>query len=163
MIGPGDVVNITVWRNPELSMQVTVRPDGRISGPLVEDLQAIGKTPTELAREMEKVLAKYIQDPVVTVIVSGFSGPYSEQIRVVGQAARPQALPYRQNMTLLDVMIAVGGITDFAAGNRAVLMRPRDGNKQYTVRLWDLLKRGDVTANVEVQPGDVIIIPEAWF
>jgi polysaccharide export outer membrane protein len=163
VIGPGDSLNIVVWRNPELSTTVPVRPDGKFTSPLIEDMIAIGKNPTDLAREIETRLKKYIQDPVVTVIVSGFSGPTSEQIRVVGQATKPQALPYRQNMTLLDVMIAVGGITEFAAGNRAVLVRAVENNKEYGVRLRDLLKGGDVSANVEMLPGDVIIIPESWF
>ena len=163
VIGPGDSLNIVVWRNPELSATVPVRPDGKFTSPLIEDMVAIGKNPTDLAREIETKLKKYIQDPVVTVIVQGFSGPTSEQIRVVGQAAKPQALPYRQKMTLLDVMISVGGITEFAAGNRAVLVRAAEGNKQYGVRLRDLLKGGDVSANVEMLPGDVIIIPESWF
>ena len=121
IIGPGDNVNIIVWRNPELSMSVPVRPDGKIATPLVEDLPAMGKDPTTLARDIEKALSKYIRDPVVTVIVTGFVGPYSEQIRVVGEAAKPQVLPYKQKMTLLDVMIAVGGLTDFADGNGATL------------------------------------------
>ena len=163
VIGPGDQLNIVVWRNPELSGLIPVRPDGKISSPLIEDMVAQGKNPSELAREMEQKLKKYIQDPVVTVVLQQFNGPNTEQIRVVGQAAKPQSLPYRQNMTILDVMIVVGGITDFAAGNRAVLMRASEGNKQYNVRLRDLLKRGDISANVEVRPGDVIIIPESWF
>ncbi len=163
VIGPGDSLNIIVWRNPELSQTVTVRPDGRISTPLVEDVPAIGKDPTTLARELEKALSKYIRDPVVTVIVAGFSGPQSEQIRVVGEAQKPQAIPYRQRMTLLDVMIAVGGITDFADGNHAVLLRATEGNKPYTLRIKDLVKRGDVSANVEMRPGDVVIIPQSWF
>ena len=163
VIGPGDGINILVWRNPELSISVPVRPDGKITTALVEDLPALGKDPTTLARDIEKVLAKYIRDPIVTVIVTGFVGPYSEQIRVVGEAARPQALPYRQKMTLLDVMIAVGGITDFADGNGATILRTTDSNKQYGVRIKDLLKRGDVSANVEMKPGDVLIIPQSWF
>jgi len=163
VVGPGDTVNIVVWRNPELSLSVPVRPDGRIATPLVEDLQALGKDPSTLARDIEKELAKFIRDPVVTVIVTGFVGPYSEQIRVIGEAAKPQALPYRQKMTLLDVMIAVGGITDFADGNRASILRTSDSNKQYTVRIRDLIKRGDVSANVEMKPGDVLIIPQSWF
>lgn len=163
VIGPGDNVQIIVWRNPELSTSVPVRPDGKLSAPLVDELVAQGKTSTELAREVEKVLGKYVRDPVVTVVVTGFIGPYSEQIRVVGEAAKPQALPYKQKMTVLDVMIAVGGLTDFAAGNKATILRGGDGNKQYSVRLQDLIKRGDVTANVEMRPGDILIIPQSWF
>jgi len=163
IIGPGDSLNIVVWRNPELSTTVPVRPDGRITTPLVEDMVAQGKNPSELAREVETALKKYLQDPVVTIVVSGFGGGNSEQVRVVGQAVKPATLPYRQNMTLLDVMIAVGGLTDFAAGNRAVLIRAAEKNTAYNVRLADLVKRGDVAANVQVLPGDVIIIPESWF
>ena len=164
VIGPGDMVNIQVWRNPELSMAVPVRPDGKLASPLVEDLVAMGKNPTALARDIEKELGKFIRDPVVTVIVTSFVGPYSEQIRVIGQAAKPQVLPYKQKMTLLDVMIAVGGLTDFADGNRASILRTSEGeNKQYGVRLKDLVKKGDVSANVEVKPGDVLIIPQSWF
>lgn len=163
LIGPGDTVNVVVWRNPDLSTSVPVRPDGRITVPLVEDLQAMGKNPTQLARDMEKALSKYIRDPVVTVVVTNFVGPFSEQIRVVGEATKPQALAYRQNMTMLDVMIAVGGITDFADGNRATLVRSADGGKIYNVRLKDLLRRGEIDANVDVKPGDVLIIPQSWF
>jgi len=163
IIGPGDVLNIVVWRNPELSAAVPVRPDGRITTPLVEDMVAQGKNPSDLAREIETALKKYLQDPVVTVVVSGFGGGNSEQVRVLGQAVKPATLPYRQNMTLLDVMIAVGGLTDFAAGNRAVLIRAAENNKAYNVRLADLIKRGDVAANAQVLPGDVIIIPESRF
>ena len=163
LIGPGDNLNIVIWRNPELSTTVPVRPDGMITTPLVEDIKATNKTPTQLAREIEKALTKYIQDPIVTIIVTGFVGPYSEQIRIVGQAARPQTLPYRQNMSLLDVMIAVGGMTDFAAGNRATILRTREGNAQYRVRLNDLLQKGDVSANIQMRPGDVLIIPESYF
>ena len=164
LIGPGDGVNVVVWRNPELSMTVPVRPDGTITTPLIEDLPASGKTGTQLAREMEKALAKYIQNPVVTVIVTGFVGPYSQQIRVIGQAARPQALAYRENMTLLDVMIAVGGITDFAAGNKAsILRRGGDKTEQLGVRLIDLIRGGDLSANVAMRPGDVLVIPQSFF
>lgn len=163
IIGPGDTLNIVVWRNPELSTAVPVRPDGRITTPLVEDMVAQGKNPSELAREIETALKKYLQDPVVTVVVQNFGGGNSEQVRVLGQAVKPATLPYRQNMTLLDVMISVGGLTDFAAGNRAVLIRAAESNKAYNVRLADLIKRGDVGANVQVLPGDVIIIPESWF
>jgi polysaccharide biosynthesis/export protein len=163
IIGPGDNVNIIVWRNPELSTSVPVRPDGKLSAPLVDELVAQGKTSIELAREVEKVLGKYVRDPVVTVVITSFVGPYSEQIRVVGEAAKPQALPYKQKMTLLDVMIAVGGLTDFAAGNKATILRGGDGNKQYSVRVQDLIKRGDVSANVEMRPGDILIIPQSLF
>ena len=163
VIGPGDNVNIVVWRNAELSLSVPVRPDGKITTPLVEDLPALGKDSSTLARDIEKALSKYIRDPVVTVIVTGFVGPYSEQIRVVGEAANPQVLQYNQKMTLLDVMIAVGGITDFADGNGATILRTTEGNKQYSVRIRDLIKRGDVSANVEMRPGDVLIIPQSWF
>lgn len=163
LIGPGDTVSIVVFRNPELSMTVPVRPDGKVAAPLVEDLPAVGKDSTTLARDIEKALAKFIRDPVVTVVVTGFVGAYSEQIRVVGEAAKPQVLPYKQKMTLLDVMIAVGGMTEFADGNGATILRTAEGNKQYSVRLKDLLKRGDISANVEVKPGDVVIIPQGWF
>ena len=163
IIGPGDTVNIVVWRNPELSMTVPVRPDGKIAAPLVEDLVAMGKDSTTLARDIEKELGKFIRDPVVTVVVTSFVGPYSEQIRVVGEAAKPQTLPYKQKMTLLDVMIAVGGVTDFADGNGTTLLRTTEGDKQYGVRVSDLIKRGDVSANVEMKPGDVLIIPRSWF
>lgn len=163
IIGAGDSLNIIIWRNPELSMSVPVRPDGKVSAPLVEELQVQGKTPVEVAREVEKRLAVYVRDPVVTVLVTGFVGPYSEQIRVVGEAARPQFLPYKLKMSLLDVMIVVGGLTDFADGNRATILRTAEGNKQYTVRLRDLIKRGDVSANVDMRPGDILIIPQSFF
>lgn len=163
VIGPGDGLNIIVWRNPDLTLSVPVRPDGKVSAPLVDELVAQGKTSSELARDIEKKLATFVRDPVVTVIVTGFVGPYSEQIRVVGEAAKPQFLPYKQKMTLLDVMIAVGGLTDFADGNRATILRSADGNKQYSVRLKDLIRRGDVSANVEMRPGDILIIPQSFF
>lgn len=164
LVGPGDTVNVVVWRNPELSMVVPVRPDGKITTPLVEDLPASGKTATQLARDIETALAKYIQSPVVTVVVTGFVGPYTEQIRVIGEAAKPQSLPYRENMTLLDVMIAVGGITDFAAGNRASILRTGGGStQQLGIRIVDLVKGGDLSANVAMRPGDVVVIPQSWF
>jgi polysaccharide export outer membrane protein len=163
-IGPLDSLQIFVWRNPDLSTSVTVRPDGRISVPLIEDLEVTGKTPTQLARDIEKALGVFVQDPIVTVIMSGFVGPFQDQIRVVGEAARPQALPYRDAMTLLDLMIAVGGLTDFAAGNRARITRVVDGKQQqFRVRLDDLIRDGDISANVKILPGDVLMIPEAWF
>ena len=163
IIGAGDNLNIIVWRNPELSMSVPVRPDGKFSTPLIDELVAQGKNPVEIARDIEKMLGKYVRDPIVTVIVTGFVGPYDQQIRVVGEAARPQFLPYKQKMSLLDVMIAVGGLTDFAAGNDATILRTSDSNKQYSVRLKDLVKRGDVSANVEMKPGDILIIPQSFF
>ncbi len=163
VIGPLDTVNIVVWRNPELSGSVSVRPDGRISTPLVQDVQALGRNPAELARDLEQALAKYIRDPQVTVMVTNFAGSSSEQIRVVGEAAKPQAIPYRQNMTVLDVIILVGGLTEFADGNRAVLVRGSEKGKQYSVRLADLVRRGDISANVDMRPGDVLVIPQSWF
>jgi polysaccharide export outer membrane protein len=162
LIGPLDTLNISVWRNPDLSTTVPVRPDGKVSVPLVEDLQALGKNPSQLARDIEKAMSKFIREPVVTVLVTQFNGPYGEQIRVVGEAAKPQALPYRQQMTLLDVMIAVGGLTDFADGNNASVLRASEG-RQYRVRLKDLVRRGDVSANIDMKPGDVLIIPQSWF
>jgi polysaccharide export outer membrane protein len=163
IVGPGDTLNISVWRNPELSMSVPVRPDGKISTPLVDELVAQGKNPAQIAREIEARLEKYIREPLVTVIVTGMVGPYSEQVRVVGQAVKPQALPFKQKMTVLDVMIAVGGLTDFAAGNRATILRSSEGGKVYTVRLDDLIKDGDVSANVEMRPGDILIIPQSFL
>jgi polysaccharide export outer membrane protein len=129
----------------------------------VEDIPALGRNPAELARDLEKALGKYIRDPVVTVIVTNFNGPANEQIRIIGEAAKPQAVAYRQNMTLLDVIIVVGGLTDFADGNKAVLVRGSEKGKQYSVRLADLVRRGDISANVDVRPGDVLIIPQSWF
>lgn len=164
VIGPGDSLNIQVWRNPDVSITLPVRPDGKISTPLVEDLVAANKTPSQLARDIEKALAKYIQDPVVTVMVMNFGGPFSRQVRVIGQAAKPQALQYREKMTLMDVMIAVGGITDFAAGNKASIVRIVDGQQQqFRVRLEDLIRGGDISANVDLLPGDILIIPESFF
>lgn len=163
VLGAGDSVNIVVWRNPELSMSVPIRPDGKITTPLVEDLVAQGKDTSTLARDIEKELAKFIREPVVTVIATSFAGPYSEQIRVVGEASEPRILPYNQKMTLLDVMIAVGGLTEFADGNSATILRTGEGNKQYSVRIKDLIKRGDVSANVEMRPGDILIIPQSFF
>jgi polysaccharide export outer membrane protein len=163
-IGPGDSVQVYVWRYPEVSMTVPVRPDGFITAPLLEDIPAAGKTPTELARDLEEALAVYLRDPLVTVIVQGFRGVFPEQIRVLGEADTPQSLPYIDGMTLLDLMIAVGGITEFAAGNRAVLVRFEEGEKKnYIVRLEDLIKQADLTANVDMRPGDILIIPESWF
>lgn len=164
LVGPGDSVNVFVWRNPEVSGTFPVRPDGKMTMNLVEDLPASGKTPSQLARDIEKALAKYIQEPIVTVIVGGGVGPFDQQLRVVGEAAKPQALNYREKMTLIDLMIAVGGLTDFAAGNKAYILRTQDGKQtQLGVRLEDLLRGGDIRANVEMRPGDVLVIPESLF
>ena len=163
IVGAGDNLNIIVWRNPELSMVIPVRPDGKITAPLVDDLVAQGKTPTALAKELEKALGKFIREPVVTVVVTNFAGPSSEQIRVIGEAAKPQVLPYRRGLTLLDVMIAVGGLTPFADGNRATISRGAEGGKSYGVRLRDLVTKGEISANVEMRPGDILIIPQSWF
>jgi polysaccharide biosynthesis/export protein len=166
IIGPLDNLSIFVWRNPELSTTVRVRPDGRITVPLIEDLGATGQTPTQLAKAIEEKLRTYIQNPIVSVIVSDFKGPFAQQVRVVGEAAKPAAIPYQANMTLLDVMIAVGGLTDYAAGNRARLVRfdPQAGKQtEYKLKIDRLLKDGDVRSNVKIEPGDVIIIPESFF
>jgi polysaccharide export outer membrane protein len=164
LVGPGDSVNVFVWRNPEVSGSFPVRPDGKMTMNLVEDIQASGKTPSQLARDIEKALAKYIQEPIVTVIVGGGIGPFDQQIRVVGEAAKPQALNYREKMSLIDLMISVGGLTDFAAGNKAYILRTVDGKQERLgVRLEDLLRGGDVTANVDMRPGDVLVVPESLF
>lgn len=164
LIGPSDQLSIFVWRQPELSTQMAVRPDGKISMPLVDDMLAAGKTPTELSQNISAALREYVQDPKVTVIVSNFVGPYDRQIRVVGQAVRPQAIPFRRNMSVLDVMIQVGGLTEYASGNRAVLVRTAGGSEQkYGLKLADLLEDGEAEANVYVLPGDVIIIPQSYF
>ena len=165
LLAPGDSINVFVWRNPEVSVTgIPVRPDGRISTPLVEDMTAAGKTPPQLARDMEEVLGTYIKDPLVTVTVTSFVGGYSDQIRVVGEALNPAALPFRSGMTLLDVMISVGGLTEFADGNDAVLIRTAKGaERKYPVKLDSLLRRGDIEANMPLHPGDVLVIPERWF
>lgn len=166
VIGPLDQLNVFVWRNPELSTKVQVRPDGRITTPLVSDMPAVGKTPAMLADDMKIALSEYIKDPIVSVIVENFSGTFSQQVRIVGATEKPASIPYRANMTLLDAMIAVGGLSEFAAGNKARLIRhDRTTGKQaeYRLRLSSLLKSGDSSANVKLQPGDVIIIPESAF
>jgi len=163
-IAPGDNVQIFVWRNPEVSTSVPVRPDGLLSAPLLEEVPAAGKTPAELARDLEAELSTYLRDPLVTVIVDEFRGTFREQIRVVGEAAQPRALLYNDSLTLLDVMIQAGGLTDFADGNQATLVRVVEGEQQeFRVRLDDLIRNGDITANVDMQPGDIVIVPEAWF
>lgn len=164
LIGPGDKLNVFVWQNPELSVNVPVRPDGRISIPLLQDVEAAQKTPTQLADEIRQGLSAYLREPHVTVIVTEFVGPYSRQVRVIGEAAEPKAIPYRTDMSVLDVMIAVGGLTQFAAGNRAVIVRQTSEEKrELAVRLDDLLKDGDMSANLPVMPGDVLVIPQSWF
>lgn len=166
IIGPLDTLTIFVWRNPELGAKVQVRPDGRITTPLIEDMPAVGKTPTMLAQDIKVQLSQYINDPLVSVIVDNFAGTFSQQIRVVGATEKPASIPYRANMTLLDAMIAVGGLSEFAAGNRARLIRQdRETGRQteYALKIGDLLKRGDSRANVRLEPGDVIIIPESAF
>lgn len=166
VIGPMDELTVFVWRNPELGAKVQVRPDGRITTPLITDMPAVGKTPAVLAEDLKVQLSQYIENPLVSVIVNNFSGTYSQQIRVVGATEKPASLPYRANMTLLDAMIAVGGLSEYASGNRARLVRydrTTGAQKEYQVRLGDLLKRGDSRANVQLAPGDVIIIPESRF
>lgn len=166
VIGSGDSLSIFVYRNPDLSEAgVAVRPDGRISTPLIEDIVAAGKTPTQLGREIEQRLSKYIQDPNVTVIVRGFVGPSDRQVRVIGEATDPIAIPYRDHMTLLDVMIATKGLTKYAAGNRAIIVRTDPDGKRQTikVRLTDLIKYGDIGQNIEMSPGDTLIVPQSWF
>ncbi len=166
IIGPLDELTIFVWRNPELGAKVQVRPDGRITTPLITDMPAVGKTPKMLADDITLQLSQFIQDPLVSVIVNKFAGTYSQQVRVIGATEKPASLPYRANMTLLDAMIAVGGLSEYAAGNRAKLIRfdKASGKQQeYSIRLGDLLKKGDSKANVMLMPGDVIIIPESSF
>ena len=164
-LGPLEQIQIFVWRAPELSTNVTIRPDGKISIPLIEDLQAAGKTPTELAREIEKILSAYVKKPLVTVIIGGFTGALEQQVRVIGQSEKPQAIPYRSGMTVLDVMISVGGLKEFADGNNATLTRSKGTKKEriYSINLDDLIRKGNIEADVPVQPGDVIIIPESQF
>jgi polysaccharide export outer membrane protein len=163
-IGPGDVLKIFVWGNPGLTDTVPVRPDGRISIPLIEDMEVANKTPSEAGRMIEQKLAAFVEDPLVTVIVTEFVGPFEGTVRVVGEAAEPKSIPYRAEMSLLDVMIEVGGLTEFAAGNQATLIRRAGGEQnEYRVRVDDLLRDGDIGANVQMQPGDVLIIPESFF
>ena len=165
VIGPGDSMEIFVWGNEELTVSnVQVRPDGKITTRLVENIQASGKTPSELARDVEKAYSEYVKSAVVSVIVNGFQGVPSQQVRVIGEAANPLKVPYSKHMTLLDLMVEVGGLTEYADGNDAVLVRSSGGNQAtYNVRLDDLLKGGDISANVPLFPGDIVIIPEAWF
>lgn len=164
LIGPGDNLTIFVWRNPEISGNFVVRPDGKVTTSLVEDIEVAGRTPTMLARQLEEQLATYINNPRVTVSVGRFNGPFSEQVRVIGEATNPSAVNYTQNMTLLDLMISVGGLTEFASGNNAKLVRVIDGKQTtFELNIEDLIKDGDITENVDMLPGDIVIIPEAWF
>jgi len=164
IIGPGDSMEIFVWGNPELTLSVPVRPDGKITTRLVEDIPASGKTSTELARDIEVAYSEYVKNPVVSVIVNGFIGIPPQQVRVIGEAMNPLKIPYNKHMTLLDLMIAVGGLTPFANGNKAVLIRDFDSKqKTFSVRLDDLIRDGDISANLSLLPGDIVIIPESWF
>jgi polysaccharide export outer membrane protein len=164
IIGPGDSLQVSVWHNPELSINVPVRPDGRISTPLANDIVAAGRTPEELGHDIEERLKKFVSDPTVTVIVSNFIGPYDQQVRIIGEAVTPKAIPFQAHMTALDAMISAGGLTPFASGNRAKIVRKVDGKDlDMTVRLADLLKSGDLTANTDLRPGDIIIIPQSFF
>ncbi len=166
LIGAMDEITIFVWRNPELGWSGPVRPDGRITTPLITDMVAAGKTPAQLADDIRQALVSYIQEPLVSVMVNRPHGTFSQQVRIVGATERPAAIPYRANMTLLDAMIAVGGLSEFAAGDRARLVRTDRASgqqRQYDLRIASLLRRGDVRANVRLEPGDVIIIPESMF
>ena len=166
VIGPLDELTIFVWRNPELGAKVQVRPDGRITTPLITDMPAVGKTPSMLAEDIRLQLSQYIEDPLVSVIVNKFAGTFSQQVRIVGATEKPASIPYRANMTLLDAMVAVGGLSEYAAGNRARLIRfdKQSGRqREFALRLSDLLKKGESKANVMLEPGDVIIIPESMF
>lgn len=166
VIGPLDQLSIFVWRSPDLSAKVQVRPDGRITTPLINDMPAVGKTPSQLAADMKVALGQYVKDPIVSVIVENFSGTFSQQIRIVGATEKPAAIPYRANMTLLDAMIAVGGLGQYAAGNKAKLVRydrATGKSQEYALQIANLLKKGDSRANVRLEPGDVIIIPESMF
>jgi polysaccharide biosynthesis/export protein len=163
-IGPGDTMEIFVWGNEELTTQGVVRPDGKFTTRLVEDLEASGKTSTQLARDIEQAYGEYVKNPVVSVIVNGFVGVPDQQIRVVGEATEPKSVPYKKHMTLLDLMIAVGGITEYASGNDSILVRNQNGSlDSYGLRLDDLLKNGDISANLSIMPGDIVIITESWF
>jgi polysaccharide export outer membrane protein len=164
LIGPGDNLTIFVWRNPEISGNFIVRPDGKVTTSLVEDIEVTGRTPTMLARQLEEQLSTYINNPRVTVSVTNFSGPFSEQVRVIGESTNPSAINYTQHMTLLDLMIAVGGLTEFANGNGAKLVRIQgDIQQTFDINIDDLIRHGDISQNIDMLPGDVVIIPEAWF
>ena len=164
IIGPEDMLNVFVYRAPELSAETPVRPDGRVSTPLSPDVLALGRTPSQLAQEIESNLKKYVQEPNVTVMVTGFQGPPNRAIRAIGEVAQMRTIPYRANLSLLDVIIAANGLTRFAAGNRTLVVREGpNGPETYTIRLDDLLKEGDIIQNIAMQPGDTVIVPQAWF
>lgn len=164
VIGPGDTLEIFVWGQEELSTTGIVRPDGKLTTRLVEDMRASGRTPTELARQIEQEYSEYVREPVVSVIVRGFIGVPEQRVSIIGEATTPSSIPYAQNMTLLDLMVAVGGMTEFAAGNRSVLVRNVEGQQRsYGLRLDDLLKNGDISANLALEPGDIVVITESWF
>ena len=164
VIGPLDTVNVFVWRNPDLTTSVPVRPDGRVTLPLIGEIVAAGKTPLQLAVDVEEAMKRYIQQPIVSISVGGFVGQFNQQVRILGEAVNPQAIPFRANMTLLDVMIQVGGLTDFAAGNRTVLIRIEDNvQREYRLRIDDLIRDGDISANTLIMPGDVVIVPQSFF
>lgn len=164
LIGPGDTMEIFIWGNEELSTSGIVRPDGKFTTRLVEDLEASGKTSTQLARDIEVAYGEYVKHPVVSVIVNGFVGVPDQQVRVVGEATKPRSVPYKKHMTLLDLMIDVGGMTEFASGNDSVLIRNENNTlNSYSLRLDDLLKNGDIGANLNLMPGDIVIITESWF
>ncbi len=163
LIGPGDTVQVFVWRNPELTVTVPVRPDGKISTPLVEDMPAVGKTPTQLARDVEKVLSEYVRSPQVNIIVTQPASAFS-QVKVIGQVLKPAAVPYREGMTVLDAVLAVGGLSNFAAGNRAHVVRMQDGKEvQIRVKLDALMNNGDMSQNLKLRPSDVLVVPESRF
>jgi polysaccharide export outer membrane protein len=166
VIGPLDQLTIFVWRNPELGAKVQVRPDGMITTPLITDMVAVGKTPAQLADDIRIALTQYIDDPRVSVMIDSFQGTFAQQVRIVGATEKPASLPYRANMTLLDAMIEVGGLSQYAAGDKARLVRHdkvTGEQKEYDLKIARLLKKGDTSANVRLQPGDVIIIPESMF
>lgn len=164
IIGPGDTVQVFVWRNPELSVTVPVRPDGKISSPLVEDMVAVGKSSSMLARDMEKVLAEYVRSPQVNIIVTNPVSTFS-QVKVIGQVTNPQSVPYREGLTALDAILAVGGLTEFAAGNRAKIVRKNEAGKtiEIRVKLESLVRKGKMVENKDLKPGDVIIVPESFL
>ncbi len=164
IIGTGDTLNIYLWGYDDLQDKLPVRPDGQITTKLVEDLQAAGKTPSQLARDIERAYAEFVNNPVATVSVDGFTGDRGQQVKIIGSSSEPKSLPYTQGMTLLDLLIEAGGMSDFASGNRAILTRSVGSErKHFSLRIDDLIRKGDISANVELRPGDVVLIPESWF